>query len=68
MNKEKLPPIRFDCGIQDPLIEANQLLHQQLSELNIEHTYEEFPGGHEWPYWQKHVARTFEFFDGNVYC
>lgn len=22
----------------------------------------EFPGGHEWPYWQKHIERSLRFF------
>lgn len=64
--KEHLPPIRFDCGMNDPLIEPNRLLHRQLEAAGIAHTYEEFPGGHEWPYWQTHVERTFRFFDKNV--
>jgi len=58
-----LPKIRFDCGITDSLIEPNRLLHQQLSELAIEHTYQEFDGGHEWSYWQEHVKKTYLFFD-----
>jgi len=58
-----LPPLRFDCGVQDNLLDANRLLHQQLSDLDIPHTYEEFAGGHEWPYWQKQVQKTFSFFD-----
>ena len=60
---DQLPALRFDCGISDPLIEANRLLHKQLLELGATHQYEEFPGGHEWPYWQEHVEKTFRFFD-----
>ena len=67
MTRDSLPAIRFDCGVQDELIEPNRLLHQQLLEHNIKHTYQEFEGGHEWPYWQKHVERTFRFFDLNCY-
>ncbi len=66
MNREKLPALRFDCGIKDELIEPNRILHRQLNELNIQHIYEEFPGGHEWPYWQEHVEKTLRFFDKNV--
>lgn len=60
--KDTLPPIRFDCGKQDLLIEQNRKLHQQLKEHNILHQYEEFEGGHEWPYWQEHVSATLLFF------
>ncbi|MEM6377999.1 MAG: alpha/beta hydrolase-fold protein [Bacteroidota bacterium] len=62
-NQAKLPALRFDCGIQDDLIDANRLLHQQLTQANIPHKYQEFPGGHEWIYWQEHVQKTFLFFD-----
>lgn len=62
-NKELIPPLRFDCGIDDDLIQANRLLHKQLEHSEILHTYEEFDGGHEWPFWQTHVEKTFLFFD-----
>ncbi|MFT4565848.1 MAG: putative tributyrin esterase [Saprospiraceae bacterium] len=62
-NSDRLPVLRFDCGIDDPLIDANRILHDQLLESHIRHEYEEFPGGHEWSYWQQHVERTFRFFD-----
>ena len=60
-NRERLPEIRFDCGVDDPLIEGNRALHRALQIEAIAHTYEEFAGGHEWPYWQKHVAETLRF-------
>lgn len=66
INKEHLPAIRFDCGVSDELIEPNRLLHHQLMDLHIEHLYQEFEGGHEWPYWQKHVEKTLRFFDASI--
>lgn len=60
---DNLPPIRFDCGTEDPLIEANRTLHHQLKQKNIPHIYEEFSGGHEWPYWHEHLKKTLLFFD-----
>ncbi|MEX1048978.1 MAG: alpha/beta hydrolase-fold protein [Akkermansiaceae bacterium] len=62
---EMLPPFRFDCGVDDPLIEHNRALAGQLASAGIAFTYQEFPGGHEWPYWEEHVRRTFRFF-GNL--
>jgi enterochelin esterase-like enzyme len=62
-NKSSLPFLRFDCGVSDKLIEPNRLLHQQLTDLDIPHVYQEFDGGHEWMYWQKHIEDTFLFFD-----
>lgn len=61
-NKNHLPPIRFDCGIQDILTQQNRILHDALNMHKIEHQYEEFEGGHEWSYWQKHVAKSLLFF------
>jgi len=61
--KADLPRIRFDCGLQDDLLEANRTLHRQLQEFKIEHIYQEFKGAHEWSYWQEHVAKTLRFFD-----
>lgn len=61
--REQLPPFRFDCGSSDLLINENRTLHQQLEAHNIPHIYEEFEGGHEWPYWEKHVADTLRFFN-----
>jgi enterochelin esterase-like enzyme len=58
-----IPPLRFDCGKEDQLIEANRKLHQQLSESQIDHVYTEFPGGHEWEYWQSHLVESLLFFD-----
>ncbi len=62
-NRDRLPALRFDCGTEDDLIEGNRLLHRQLSDAKIGHTYAEFAGGHEWSYWQRHVRRTFRFFN-----
>lgn len=61
VNRDHLPPIRFDCGTEDSLLEANRELHQALSNLQVPHTYEEFPGGHDWPYWTEHVRQTLAF-------
>jgi putative tributyrin esterase len=61
-NRDRLPPLRFDCGTSDLLIEENRALHRALEEHGIRHRYEEFPGSHEWPYWQTHVEDTLRFF------
>lgn len=61
-NKSILSPFRFDCGREDVLLESNRQLHQALIKYQIPHTYEEFEGGHEWAYWEKHVADSLLFF------
>ena len=63
VNKDKPPPLRFDCGKTDELIEYNRKLHQQMEDAGIPHIYEEFEGGHQWSYWEKHLVDTLIFFD-----
>ncbi|MEX1238098.1 MAG: alpha/beta hydrolase-fold protein [Cyclobacteriaceae bacterium] len=58
----QLPPVRFDCGSNDQLIEHNRMLHRQMQDAGIEHVYEEHPGGHEWSYWAEHIVDTLRFF------
>jgi S-formylglutathione hydrolase FrmB len=61
-NRDRLPPLRFDCGTEDQLIEHNRELSRGLEEAGIAHTYEEFPGAHSWPYWETHLAYMLRFF------
>lgn len=61
-NKNILPPIRFDCGVEDQLIDYNRELHRKMVLEDIPHEYEEYPGAHEWPYWEKHVTKSLLFF------
>lgn len=65
-HRDQLPPLRFDCGVNDDLLAANRRLHEALIAADIQHLYEEFPGGHEWSYWQAHVKDTYRFFDQHV--
>jgi putative tributyrin esterase len=58
----RLPPFRFDCGTEDEWIEANRLLHRELDESGIAHRFEEFPGGHDWSFWQTGLERSLRFF------
>jgi S-formylglutathione hydrolase FrmB len=56
------PALRFDCGLDDAYLNTNRQLHQALLSLNIEHIYEENPGGHDWSYWKLHLADSLRFF------
>lgn len=62
-HRDQLPPLRFDCGTNDSLIEANRELDHALTELDIPHLYQEFPGAHTWEYWQEHLTDTLLFFE-----
>ncbi len=62
-NRASLPPVRFDCGISDTLLDSNRRLHQALDADGIAHVYQEFAGGHAWPYWHTHLSITLRFVD-----
>ena len=61
-SRNHLPPLRFDCGVDDFLYDQNRELHEQLLEAGIDHVYQEFPGEHSWNYWATHIADTLRFF------
>lgn len=50
-----LPAIRMDCGTEDFLVEHNRVLHQAFNTLGIRHEYDEYPGAHDWDYWDTHI-------------
>lgn len=61
INGGHLPPLRFDCGTDDPLLEANRELHRAFLRMNVSHEYQEYPGGHDWAYWTEHIRQTLAF-------
>ena len=61
IDRKLLPATRFDCGRDDFLIEENRAFDRHLSALGIAHEYEEFPGSHEWGYWDVHVQEALAF-------
>lgn len=60
-NRDQLPPLRFDCGKVDLLIEYNRSLHQAFASNSIKHAYQDFEGAHEWSYWQEHIKDSLLF-------
>ncbi|HEY3417477.1 MAG TPA: alpha/beta hydrolase family protein [Armatimonadota bacterium] len=55
------PALRFDCGVDDHLLEHNRRFHDHLERLGIKHTYKEYPGSHTWDYWDTHVQAALQF-------
>jgi putative tributyrin esterase len=62
----RLPALRLDCGKDDFLLPQNRSFHKHLEELHIKHEYEEFQGGHDWAYWDKHVQEAIAFHVRNL--
>ncbi|MFZ4506086.1 MAG: alpha/beta hydrolase [Fimbriimonas sp.] len=61
-----LPSLRFDCGTEDFLLQDNRLFRDYLVESGIPHEYEEFPGSHNWAYWDLHVQDAIAFHRKNL--
>jgi S-formylglutathione hydrolase FrmB len=55
------PALRIDCGVDDFLIQHNRDFHAQLEKLGYAHEYEEFPGAHNWEYWDLHIREALAF-------
>ena len=61
--KEKGPAPRLymTCGRSDFMYEDNQRFHHHMESLGIEHTYEEWDGGHDWFFWDESIRRAIPF-------
>ncbi|MDD2764775.1 MAG: alpha/beta hydrolase family protein [Opitutaceae bacterium] len=63
---QRLPRILLDCGTEDSLLGYNRRFHQELQGLQVPHVYREFPGEHDWDYWDLHVREALEFHARNL--
>jgi S-formylglutathione hydrolase FrmB len=59
-----LPPMAFDCGIDDPLIDENRATRALLTDLGVHHGYAEHDGTHDWDYWRARVPDHLAFHAG----
>lgn len=62
----RVPALRVDCGTEDFLLEQNRAFHKLLEGSHIPHEYEEFPGAHNWAYWDEHVQEAIAFHARNL--
>ncbi len=61
LSPEHAPALYFDCGTEDSLLEGNRKLARHLTRLGIAHEYREFPGAHDWGYWDEHIRDSLAF-------
>jgi len=59
------PKLYLWCGVDDPLLPANQSYHAHLKALGVEHRYEETEGHHTWKWWDLHIQTGLEYVLGN---
>lgn len=57
----KVPEIFMICGSEDYLIETNRSYAGELSERGISVTYKEYPGNHEWAFWDQHLKECIDW-------
>lgn len=66
-NREKgiaFPDIYIWCGTEDTLIDTNRRFSALLSELGVEHRYDESEGNHSWKWWDIHVQDGLDYLLG----
>jgi enterochelin esterase-like enzyme len=51
----------FDCGMNDFLINGNEILHQIFLKYNIPHEYHVRIGSHNWDYWHTGIIEGIRF-------
>lgn len=58
----RLQPKLFQwCGTEDFLYKGNIRFRDYARELNLDLTYEEGPGDHQWLYWDQQIQRVLEW-------
>lgn len=62
----RLPNLLLDCGTEDFLLPDNRALHARWEAEKIPHVYREFPGTHDWDYWDAHVRDALAFHAANL--
>jgi len=66
LSPSERPALRIDCGTDDFLLEDNRQVHSALNTMGYTHEYAEFPGAHEWSYWDLHVQEALAFHARNL--
>jgi len=66
LTPEQRPALRIDCGTEDFLIEHNREFDAYLTEIGFPHEYVEFPGDHNWEYWDAHIQEAITFLKPHI--
>jgi S-formylglutathione hydrolase FrmB len=61
-SKKKTPKFFMTIGTDDFLYESNQVLRKAFEKTNLDFSYEEMPGIHEWAVWDKSVQMLLDKF------
>jgi S-formylglutathione hydrolase FrmB len=55
------PKIYAACGTEDELREENLLFKEEIQKAGFDYTYEEWPGGHEWYFFNEALKKALQF-------
>lgn len=58
------PLLYLACGAEDFLYDHNQRMRDALTEHDFPHLYEEWPGVHDWVFWDKAIERGMAWLAG----
>lgn len=59
--QKQIPKIYIACGTEDFLIKENRDFRDYLIEHNVDVTYEEGKGTHEWDFWDRYIYRVIQW-------
>ena len=60
--KGVLPRLYSACGTEDFLYQRFADFKSYAQEINLDATFEEGPGKHEWRFWDTYIQKALEFF------
>ena len=58
-NKPK-PKIYATCGTEDDLLKDNHNFRDEMKNTAFDYTYEEWPGGHDWNFFNESLIKILE--------
>lgn len=64
--KNLRPQLWIDCGKEDFIVQDSRIMHRHLLKLKYPHTYREYPGTHNWTYWDTHIQKALLFHARNL--
>ncbi|MBQ1210409.1 MAG: esterase family protein [Clostridia bacterium] len=60
-DKVALPPLYLTCGLSDYLYPQTARYRRQLDFLHVPYVYDEWPGDHDWAFWDRSIRHFFQF-------
>lgn len=57
----EIPKLYLACGTEDYLLENNRDYRDFLIQQNVDFTYVESPGGHDWDFWDEYIQKIMDW-------